>query len=201
MMAMPTVELSRRHASYTAADWASSRETAPCDERAVRVSYARALCAGSPARTFEDEDGQVNLIVRPDLADRKRRELLNARLLGACGHWQSCSGAPSRGWKNGRSDPDAGPTGHDQSRFPSKERMRTQAADDTSHSARDIQAAELWPRAAAHPLLTFTRVSFVLLCDAPNTGLAMSVDDLEQSTARCSEVRFRRRGNPEQKAG
>lgn len=36
---------------------------------------------------------------------------------------------------------------------------------------------------------------------APNTGLAISVDDLEQSTARCSEVRFRRRGNPEQKAG
>jgi hypothetical protein len=34
-----------------------------------------------------------------------------------------------------------------------------------------------------------------------NTGLAIPVDDLEQSTARCSEVRFRRRGNPEQKAG
>lgn len=42
--------------------------------------------------TLEDEDGQVNLIVRPDLANRQRRELLTARLLGAYGHWQSSEG-------------------------------------------------------------------------------------------------------------
>ncbi|HEY0294805.1 MAG TPA: error-prone DNA polymerase [Bordetella sp.] len=42
--------------------------------------------------TIEDEDGQVNLIVRPELVDRQRRELLGARLLGAYGSWQSKSG-------------------------------------------------------------------------------------------------------------
>jgi error-prone DNA polymerase len=42
--------------------------------------------------TLEDEDGQVNLIVRPELADRQRRELLGARLLGAYGTWRSESG-------------------------------------------------------------------------------------------------------------
>ena len=35
------------------------------------------------------------------------------------------------------------------------------------HLACDIRTAELWPRAAAHLLLTFTRVSVVIVCDAP----------------------------------
>jgi hypothetical protein len=47
----------------------------------------------------------------------------------------------------------------------------------------------------------FHRSFFVLSSDAPHVALAISVDDLEQSTARCGEVLFRRRGHPEQKAG
>jgi len=42
--------------------------------------------------TLEDEAGQVNLIVRPQIAERQRRELLTARLLGAYGIWQSQNG-------------------------------------------------------------------------------------------------------------
>ena len=38
--------------------------------------------------TLEDETGQVNLIVWRDLAERQRRELLGARLLGAIGELQ-----------------------------------------------------------------------------------------------------------------
>lgn len=42
--------------------------------------------------TLEDESGQINLILRPDIALRQRRELLTSRLLGAYGTWQSQSG-------------------------------------------------------------------------------------------------------------
>ncbi|CAB3647439.1 error-prone DNA polymerase [Achromobacter pestifer] len=42
--------------------------------------------------TLEDEDGQINLIVRPDLVERQRKELLTSRLLGAYGTWQSEAG-------------------------------------------------------------------------------------------------------------
>ncbi|SHG79558.1 error-prone DNA polymerase [Pollutimonas bauzanensis] len=42
--------------------------------------------------TLEDESGQINLIVRPHIAERQRRELLTSRLLGAYGAWQSQSG-------------------------------------------------------------------------------------------------------------
>jgi hypothetical protein len=68
-------------------------------------------------------------------------------------------------------------------------------------SARAIHAAELGPCAASPKLLTCTSVSYVRSRDAPHVALAISVDDLEQSTARCGEVLFRRRGHPEQKAG
>lgn len=42
--------------------------------------------------TLEDEDGQVNLVVRPQILERQRREVLASRLLGAYGTWQSQSG-------------------------------------------------------------------------------------------------------------
>ncbi|MBV6273454.1 error-prone DNA polymerase [Alcaligenaceae bacterium CGII-47] len=42
--------------------------------------------------TLEDEDGQINLIIRPDLVDRQRQELLHARLMGVYGSWQSKEG-------------------------------------------------------------------------------------------------------------
>jgi error-prone DNA polymerase len=38
--------------------------------------------------TLEDETGQTNLIVWPDLAERRRRELMHARLLGVAGEVQ-----------------------------------------------------------------------------------------------------------------
>lgn len=42
--------------------------------------------------TLEDEEGQVNLLVRPALVERQRKELLTSRLMGAYGRWQSQSG-------------------------------------------------------------------------------------------------------------
>ncbi|SEI39464.1 error-prone DNA polymerase [Achromobacter sp. NFACC18-2] len=42
--------------------------------------------------TLEDETGPVNVVVRPDLIERQRRELLGATLLGVFGAWQSVDG-------------------------------------------------------------------------------------------------------------
>lgn len=42
--------------------------------------------------TLEDETGPVNVVVRPDLIERQRRELLGATLLGVFGAWQSMDG-------------------------------------------------------------------------------------------------------------
>jgi error-prone DNA polymerase len=42
--------------------------------------------------TLEDETGQVNLVVRPDIARRQPREMRQAQLLGAYGTWQACDG-------------------------------------------------------------------------------------------------------------
>jgi len=42
--------------------------------------------------TIEDETGQVNVVVRTELMDRQRRELLGATLLGVYGTWQSRDG-------------------------------------------------------------------------------------------------------------
>ncbi|MBI3712209.1 MAG: hypothetical protein HY253_04490 [Burkholderiales bacterium] len=39
--------------------------------------------------TIEDESGCVNVIVWPDLVEKQRREVLNARLLGVYGIWQT----------------------------------------------------------------------------------------------------------------
>lgn len=42
--------------------------------------------------TLEDETGNVNVIVWPDLVERQRRELLGARLLAVYGEWQASQG-------------------------------------------------------------------------------------------------------------
>ncbi|WP_376785041.1 error-prone DNA polymerase [Achromobacter insolitus] len=42
--------------------------------------------------TLEDETGPVNVVVRPELIERQRRELLGATLLGVYGSWQSVDG-------------------------------------------------------------------------------------------------------------
>lgn len=39
--------------------------------------------------TIEDESGCINVIVWPDLVEKQRREVLNARLLGVYGIWQT----------------------------------------------------------------------------------------------------------------
>ncbi|NTX24259.1 OB-fold nucleic acid binding domain-containing protein, partial [Burkholderia cepacia] len=41
--------------------------------------------------TLEDETGCVNLIVRPELLARQRRETLDSRLLAVSGVWQVAS--------------------------------------------------------------------------------------------------------------
>jgi len=42
--------------------------------------------------TLEDETGPVNVVVRPELIERQRRELLGAFLLGVYGTWQNVDG-------------------------------------------------------------------------------------------------------------
>ncbi len=42
--------------------------------------------------TLEDETGPVNVVMRPELIERQRRELLGATLLGVFGTWQSMDG-------------------------------------------------------------------------------------------------------------
>ena len=42
--------------------------------------------------TLEDEHGMVNIVVRPDVALRRRKALLGARLLAARGRWEHVDG-------------------------------------------------------------------------------------------------------------
>ena len=42
--------------------------------------------------TLEDETGPVNVVVRTELIERQRRELLGSSLLGVYGAWQSVDG-------------------------------------------------------------------------------------------------------------
>ena len=51
--------------------------------------------------TLEDETGPVNVVVRTELIERQRRELLGSSLLGVYGAWQNVDGVrhPTRsGW-------------------------------------------------------------------------------------------------------
>src|SRR3546814_91420 len=58
----------------------------------VTVRQRPGTAKGMVFVTIEDEAGQTNLIVRPDIVERQRRELLASRLLGAYGTWQSRGG-------------------------------------------------------------------------------------------------------------
>ena len=42
--------------------------------------------------TLEDETGPVNVVVRTELIERQRRELLGSSLLGVYGAWQNVDG-------------------------------------------------------------------------------------------------------------
>jgi len=77
---------------------ASSQLRAMPDRRIVRAAgivttrQRPGTAQGVVFVTLEDEDGQVNVIVRPELVARQRKELVGSRLLGAYGTWQSTSG-------------------------------------------------------------------------------------------------------------
>ena len=58
----------------------------------VTVRQRPGTAKGVTFVTLEDETGVVNLIVRPAIAQRQRRELVSSRLLGAYGSWQSQHG-------------------------------------------------------------------------------------------------------------
>jgi len=55
----------------------------------VKVRQRPPTAKGVTFVTIEDETGDVNVIVWPDLVEKQRMELSNARLLGVYGKWQS----------------------------------------------------------------------------------------------------------------
>src|SRR5690625_1399639 len=55
----------------------------------VTARQRPATASGVVFVTLDDEPGQINLIVRPTLAQQQRRELVQAQLLGAYGSWQA----------------------------------------------------------------------------------------------------------------
>ncbi len=58
----------------------------------VTLRQRPATASGVTFVTLEDEAGTVNVVVWRDLAERQRRVLLQARLLGVDGHWESVAG-------------------------------------------------------------------------------------------------------------
>src|SRR5690606_14789938 len=58
----------------------------------VTVRQRPQTAKGTIFVTLEDETGPVNVVVRNELIERQRRELLGATLLGVYGTWQSASG-------------------------------------------------------------------------------------------------------------
>jgi len=58
----------------------------------VTVRQRPQTAKGTIFVTIEDETGPVNAVVRPELIERQRRELLGATLLGIYGTWQSRNG-------------------------------------------------------------------------------------------------------------
>jgi len=58
----------------------------------VTVRQRPQTAKGTIFVTIEDETGPVNALVRPELIERQRRELLGATLLGIYGTWQSRDG-------------------------------------------------------------------------------------------------------------
>lgn len=57
----------------------------------VTVRQRPSTSKGVIFATLEDETGTVNIIVWPSLAEKQRKELLGASLLGVYGRWQSHS--------------------------------------------------------------------------------------------------------------
>ncbi|MCD0504335.1 OB-fold nucleic acid binding domain-containing protein, partial [Bordetella petrii] len=58
----------------------------------VTVRQRPQTAKGTIFVTLEDETGPVNVIVRNELIERQRRELLGATLLGVYGTWQNVDG-------------------------------------------------------------------------------------------------------------
>jgi error-prone DNA polymerase len=58
----------------------------------VTVLQRPATASGVVFLTVEDESGNVNVIVWPNLVELQRREVMGASLLGIYGQWQSASG-------------------------------------------------------------------------------------------------------------
>jgi len=58
----------------------------------VTVRQRPQTAKGTIFVTLEDETGPVNVVVRNELIERQRRELLGATLLGVYGTWQSANG-------------------------------------------------------------------------------------------------------------
>jgi len=58
----------------------------------VTLRQRPATAKGTTFVTLEDEDGMVNVVVWPDLAERQRRVLLTATMLGVEGRWESVEG-------------------------------------------------------------------------------------------------------------
>ncbi len=70
----------------------SARQILDCADRQLARTAGIVTCRQRPGTakgtlfiTLEDESGLANIIVRPELLDRQRRELLSARLLGVFG--------------------------------------------------------------------------------------------------------------------
>jgi error-prone DNA polymerase len=68
------------------ADFADGQLARACG--IVTVRQRPGTAKGVLFMTLEDETGNVNVIVWPDLVDKQRREVLNAPLLGVYGIWQ-----------------------------------------------------------------------------------------------------------------
>ncbi len=58
----------------------------------VTVRQRSQTAKGTIFVTIEDETGPVNVVVRNELIERQRRELLGAVLLGVYGTWQNIDG-------------------------------------------------------------------------------------------------------------
>ncbi|HET7268537.1 MAG TPA: error-prone DNA polymerase, partial [Oleiagrimonas sp.] len=58
----------------------------------VTLRQRPAAANGVTFMTLEDEDGMVNVMVRQTIAERQRRVLLQAQLLGVDGRWESVDG-------------------------------------------------------------------------------------------------------------
>lgn len=78
----------------------------------ITLSQCPQTTNGVTFLTMEDEHGLVNVIVWRDVADRQRRVLLEAKLLGVDGRWEMLVGVQhpiaaldTHAWRTGRTFP------------------------------------------------------------------------------------------------